>query len=275
MTPILSVVIPCYNMGQFVPDAIESVLSYPRQEDIEIIVVNDGSNDHGYTKSVLDKFTANNLRIIHQNNRGLGAARNNAIKAARGSFIIPLDADNKIRHDFITLGINILETKPEVGLVYGDLQQFGSFNQKVSVGSFDASKLIYKNYIDACVVLRKAAWESISGYDEEMPVMGYEDWDLNMRLFIKGWKFHYINKILFDYRVREDSMLVNSNKNKELLLKYIFSKPELEQASLLRKKIVGYHELDEKFEKFKSRKAIKTALIFERPLKRFAQIFKK
>ena len=275
MNPKLSIVIPCYNMGDYVKEALASVLNYPKQDELEIIVVNDGSNDNGHTKAILDAYSNDNVRIIHQENQGLGAARNNGITAANAPYIIPLDADNKLRHGYISKGISILDKDPNIGVVYSDNKQFGLSNQDVTVGDFDAAKLLKKNYIDACLVLRKSAWQSVNGYDQMMPVMGYEDWDLNMRLFFKGWQFKYINEILYDYRVRENSMLVTSNENKSLLLDYMFSKPELQQAKLLRDKIIGYDTYKTELTNLKKRKVISAALKIEKPLKSMFKRFKK
>nr|WP_321228533.1 glycosyltransferase family A protein [uncultured Psychroserpens sp.] len=275
MNPKLSIVIPCYNMGDFVKEALASVLDYPNQDVIEIIVVNDGSNDNNHTKNILDSYKNPNIIIIHQENQGLGAARNNGIKVAQASYVIPLDADNKLRHLYIDKGILLLDANPEIGVVYGNNKQFGLSNVEVVVGKFDVSKLIKKNYIDACIILRKSAWESVQGYDQKMPIMGYEDWDLNMRLFFKGWQFKYIDEICFDYRVRDNSMLVTSNKNKELLINYMFSKPELEQAQLLREKILGYYEYKAELINFKKRKMIRTAIKLEKPIKLISKRFKK
>jgi glycosyltransferase involved in cell wall biosynthesis len=275
MNPKISIVIPCYNMGDFVKEALASVLDFPDQDAIEIIVVNDGSNDNDYTKNILDSYKNSNITIIHQDNQGLGSARNNGINVAKTPYVIPLDADNKLRHDYITRGISILDVFDKVGLVYGNNKQFGLYDQEVIVGDFDASRLLHKNYIDACVVLRKSAWESVNGYDEHMPIMGYEDWDLNMRLFFKGWQFKYINEVLYDYRVRENSMLVASNKNKTLLLEYMFSKPELQQAKLLRDKVVGFYELETQLDNLKKRKVISAALKIEKPIKSISKFFKK
>jgi glycosyltransferase involved in cell wall biosynthesis len=275
MNKKLSIVIPCYNMGDFVKEALASVLDFPNQDAIEIIVVNDGSNDSDHTKNILDSYKNSNIRIINQDNQGLGAARNNGIKLSQAPYVIPLDADNKLRHGYITKGISILDKYPDVGVVYSNNKQFGLYNQQVVVGDFDAAKLIKSNYIDACVVLRKSAWESVNGYDQQMPVMGYEDWDLNMRLFFKGWQFKYINEVLYDYRVRENSMLVTSNKNKALLLDYMFSKPELLQAKLLRDKVVGFYDLKTQLSNLKKRKVINAALKLEKPLKLISKRFKK
>lgn len=275
INPKLSIIIPCYNMGDFVVEALDSVLNFPSQDTIEIIIVNDGSNDNNHTKNILNSYKNSNITIIHQDNQGLGAARNNGIKVAQAPYIISLDADNKLRHGYITKGISILDKHPEIGVVYSDNKQFGLHDQKVIVGDFDAAKLLNKNYIDACLVLRKSAWQSVNGYDQKMPVMGYEDWDLNMRLFFKGWQFKYINEVLYDYRVRENSMLVTSNKNKALLLEYMFSKPELQQAKLLREKVIGFYNLETKLDNLKKRKIISAALKIEKPIKSISKHFKK
>lgn len=275
MNPKVSVIIPCFNMGDYVNEAILSALNYPDQAMIEIIVVNDGSNDNGYTKNVLNAYLdIPNVTIINQENSGLGAARNNGIKAAKAEYIIPLDADNKLRESYITKGVNILDQFPDVAIVYGDNRQFGLNNRDVIVGEFDIAKLLAKNYIDACVVLRKSSWEAINGYDEQMPVMGYEDWDLNLRVFFKGWEFYYINEIVFDYRVRENSMLINSNNNKQLLLDYMFNKPELLQAKSLRENVIGHFNNEEELRRLKKRKIISFALKVEKIVKSIMALFR-
>lgn len=266
--PKISVIIPCYNMGDYVVEAINSVFAYPKQDEIEIIVINDGSDDNGYTKSVLDTFTQSNVRVIHQENTGLGNARNLGIKASNAPYVLLLDADNKIRNNYIGYGISILDSHPDIAAVYGDLYRFGVEKGEVRVGDFDSSKLINKNYIDACLVMRKSAWASVNGYDEHMPVMGYEDWDLNLRLFFKGWAFKYINEVCYDYRVRDNSMILNSNQNRDVLLKYMFSKPELKQAALLREKLLECDSCKKELESIKNRKLMRIALKVEKLIKK-------
>lgn len=266
--PKISVIIPCYNMGNFVQEAIDSVIEF---EGIEIIIINDGSDDDGYTKLILDSIDNKNITVLHQENKGLGNARNTGVSIAKSPYLAILDSDNKLRHDYLKLGISILETYPEIAVVYGDNRQFGLNNRDVVVGDFDITRLLKKNYIDACVILRKEAWESIGGYDEKMPIMGYEDWDLNLRLFFNGWEFRYVNRILYDYRVRENSMLINSNKNRDVLNSYIFSKPDLYQASLLRGLIISNIdlknskiELERKLKNILNSRMVKIAIKFSK-----------
>ncbi|TPV33864.1 glycosyltransferase family 2 protein [Paucihalobacter ruber] len=269
----ISIVIPCYNMGNFIEEAVNSVLAFPNQEDIEIIIVNDGSNDNGYTQGVLAGFNYPNCTIIHQENKGLGYARNTGIKNARAPFVLLLDADNKLRTDYIFKGLEIIESNEKVAVVYSDLNRFGIENGLVKVGSFDISRMLVKNYIDACVILRKSAWESVGGYDELMPVMGYEDWDLYIRLFFKGWEFYYLPIVGFDYRVREQSMLINSNQNRSLIISYMFSKEDMKQISNLRMALVDGLEHRDAYNRIQKRTVIKWALKLESVLKNNKLIF--
>lgn len=267
LKPRLSIIIPCYNMGNYVKDAVISVLEYSNQTDIEIIIVNDGSDDNGYTKNVLDGFNESNIKIIHQSNKGLSTARNIGIKKANSNYVLLLDADNKIRKDYISIGIEELDNNKNAAMVYGDLKKIGTKNLEITVGEFDITKVLVKNYIDACVVLRKSAWESVNGYDEKM-LNGYEDWDFLMRLYAKDWRFKYVNKVLFDYRVRENSMLANSNKIREHLVNYIFSKPEYNQLTKVRTMLLNYKEATTELNALKNRRFMRYALKFENVLKR-------
>lgn len=221
----VSVVIPCYNQGEFILEAISSVESC--QESIyEIIIVNDGSTEP-LTKKVLQYLKDNGYLVIDQSNQGLAKARNKGISKARGRYILPLDSDNKIRPEYITKSIEILDKYPEVGVVYGDVQLFDQRKDILPVPDFDINKLAMGNYIDACAVLRKELWIDCGGYDDKIPdKLGYEDWDLWLGAAAKGWQFHHIPEVMFDYRVREDSMVsvCRIPENHEKLVRYISTK---------------------------------------------------
>ncbi|MGL5195420.1 MAG: glycosyltransferase family A protein, partial [Chroococcales cyanobacterium] len=116
----VSVIIPCYNQGEFVLEAIASVESC--QDPVyEILIVNDGSTSP-VTQKVLTYLEKKGYQVIHQSNQGLAAARNTGIKKAQGRYILPLDADNKIKPDYITEAVAILDEHPEVGVVYGNAE---------------------------------------------------------------------------------------------------------------------------------------------------------
>ena len=262
----VSVIIPCYNMGDYIEDAVTSVNDLPNSNEIEIIIINDGSDDNDYTKSVIEDLKQDNIKTFHQPNKGLSYTRNFGIEQTNCEFVILLDADNKLSVPYVEEGLSYLKANPGVGIIYGDLIQFGNVDFKSKPGEFDIVKLLVKNYIDACVLLRKTAWKSINGYDEVMKI-GYEDWDLNLRLFFKGWEFKYLKKVCFYYRVKEMSMLTEANKNREEIVNYVFSKPQLKHANKLRNIVNNHNEFKDSLYSIQNRKLIKLALKIERLLK--------
>lgn len=221
--PTLSVVVTCYNLGAFLEEALDSV---PQRPDVEVIVVDDGSTDPA-TREVLARLDRSRFKVIEQANLGLAKARNNGIKAALGRYILPLDADNRLHPVFLHRAIAVLDHDPEVGVVYGDAEYFGDREGRWVVGPYDFKRLLRSNYIDACACIRRTAWERAGGYDERMPHMGWEDWDMWLRLSALGVRFHYEAEVFFDYRVRPGSMIQDTRTKEAELKAYIFDKPAL------------------------------------------------
>jgi glycosyltransferase involved in cell wall biosynthesis len=204
----VSVVIPCFNHGEFLPEAVASAANL-RECDIELVVVDDGSTDER-TRMEMDRLAVTDgIRVIRQGNKGLAAARNAGIQASRGEYILPLDADNRLRPG-IEQGIRILESNPQVGVVYGDAEYFGASKGRSIVGRFEVGRLLFQNYIDACALYRRAVWEQNGGYDGTMPVQGFEDWDFWLGALERGWQFAYVPEVLFDYRQAAGSMITRT-----------------------------------------------------------------
>ena len=223
MSPKISIIMPCYNHGQYIREAIQSVELCNDKGLYEIIILNDGSTDK-YTIDVLQALANEGYHVVNQHNQGLGAARNNAIKKAVGEYILPLDSDNKISPDYIYESIKILDAQQHIAMVYSDAEYFGEKTGRNNVGEFNLQKLMIGNYIDACAVYRKSVWESLNGYDENMPVMGMEDWDLWLRMVLNGYKFYYIPQVLFYYRVLGNSMLSSIKSNDAVVLENYMQK---------------------------------------------------
>ena len=203
--PLFSIIVPCYNDGKYLREAIESVEECD-ENLYEAIIVNDGSTD-AETLKVLSKLEAKNYHVIHQANKGLGAARNAGINCAKGEFILPLDSDNKVRPKYLTLSLEILKRDAEIGVVYGNAQFFGEKEGIWQVPKFEIERFLVGNFIDACAVFRREVWEQIGGFDEKMPQQGWEDWDFWVSAAEKNWSFEHLNEVVFDYRVRNDSMI--------------------------------------------------------------------
>ncbi len=204
----LSVIIPCFNHGEFLAETVASVTSIGR-DDIELVVVDDGSTDKR-TSEQMDKLEAQGIRVVRQVNKGLAAARNAAVLTSHGDYIFPLDADDRIRSGWIEGGIQILESNPNVGVVYGDAQCFGTRTDIWKTGPFDLDRLLDMNYIHASALYRRSVWEQNGGYDGTMPVQGFEDWDFWLGALEHGWQFAYVPEILFDYRKADGSMITRT-----------------------------------------------------------------
>lgn len=220
---ILSVVVPCYNHGKYIKECIDSILIIGLT-NIEIIVINDGSTDNGFTKSVLDTLSSPFLKVFHQQNQGLARTRNNAIEMSKGKYILPLDADNYIDKDFLTNGIKLLEENTDIDIAFPDrILVFENNKTKIlKTGDFDILELAYKNNIDACAIYRKSVWTSVNGYSEDMPVMGYEDWDFWLKCTDLKFKFHYLKDNYFFYRVLGNSMIKSAILKRDLVTDYLF-----------------------------------------------------
>lgn len=234
MDCILSVVIPCYNAGDLLIEALESVIGYPKPDCYEIIIVNDGSTD-AHTIEVLRELQESGILVINQINKGPGAARNTGVKQAKGRYILFLDSDNKIRHDYITKGIALLDLDEHVGVVHGKAHFFGEDTKPRFIpAEFDLYKIFSFNYIDMCAVIRKSMWVELGGFDEERVLIGHEDWDFWIRVALAGWKFHFVDEILFDYRQSATSLVQSAviPESHRLMMQYLYGKHLLEFAKL-------------------------------------------
>lgn len=214
----ISVVIPCFNHGQFLPEAIASV----ERSGAEIIVVDDGSTDQR-TSNETNALAARGIHVIRQENKGLSAARNTGIRASTGRYIFPLDADDRALPDSIERAISILDGNEKTGVVYGDTQLFGASTDRWVAKPFDLRRLLQNNCIACSALFRRAVWEQTGGYDENMK-QGFEDWEFWINAYEHGWEFAYIPEPLFQYRQRENSMLANARKVESSVAKYIAAK---------------------------------------------------
>lgn len=220
----ISIVIPCYNHGQYIDDTLDSIAQIKDKDIFEVIIVNDGSTD-AYTNEHLQDLSKD-YNVIVQKNKGLSGARNTGISHAKGDIILPLDADNRVKPEYLYTAIDILDRYPEVDIVYSDATYFGEQSGTFKSYPFNLQRLMLGNYIDACGIFRKAVWEKTGGYDEQMR-NGHEDWEFWLNAAFNGAKFHYVSKELFEYRVLHNSMVrvLNRDKTKvNAIIEYIKDK---------------------------------------------------
>jgi glycosyltransferase involved in cell wall biosynthesis/SAM-dependent methyltransferase len=217
--PVVSVVIPCYQQAVYLPEAVDSVVAQTFAA-WEIIVVNDGSPDNtsDTARALIAKYPGRHIRLVEQANSGLPAARNAGIRASRGRYILPLDADDKLAPAMLEKLVAVLEAQPKVGFAYPHIRHFGALQTEYPLPDFDRETLIARDNI-ACVssLFRKTAWEQAGGYNETMRE-GYEDWDFWISCVEQGWEGHCVHEPLFLYRKHANSMLTDANRKREKLI---------------------------------------------------------
>lgn len=220
----ISIIIPCYNDAEYIEQSVNSALDQD-YENIEIIVVDDGSNER--TKSILNSLKPRISKLITQENKGAGAARNTGVSEARGEYILVLDSDDYFDSTFCSKAWEILDTQDEVKLVTCYAKRFK--DDKI----FDIIKpkpgglrefLMY-NHSLGNALFRKKDFEISGGYDEEMD-NGFEDWEFFIRLLKEGGRSAVILEPLFHYRQKKESNSTRANKIKYDLLRYIYLKHE-------------------------------------------------
>jgi glycosyltransferase involved in cell wall biosynthesis len=229
----VSIVIPCYNHGAMLREALASVEQARNANVVEVIIVDDGSSEAETTR-ILNEVAEAGHCVVSQSNRGVGAARNAGIRLAKGEFILPLDSDNHLRDVYLNEGVSLLKNNPSIGVIYADAEYFGEKSGRWHVPEFNLLSLIRTNFIDTCALYRKRLWEKVGGYDEQMPVFGWEDWDFWLRLANHGGRFVHLPKIGFDYRVRRDSLVAKAQQHAAEIANYIFGKPEMACYKLVR-----------------------------------------
>jgi GT2 family glycosyltransferase len=200
----LSIVIPTYNDAHWVVDAIASAWHCAEGRH-EVLVLDDGTSDPECLR-ILDRLRTAGQPVIRQDNRGLPSARNTLIERARGRFILPLDADNRLNRAFVRRALEVLQTDPQVGVVYGDRQLFGAQRERIVVPEFDLRRMVSHNYIDACAMFRRDLWRDVGGYDPRLR-LGSEDCEFWLNAGKRGWTFRHLPMIGLEYRVRPDSLV--------------------------------------------------------------------
>lgn len=216
----VSVIIPCYNSGSTLLRAVESIQDQTIK-NIEIIIVNDGSDD-SHTLKVLRNISTQ-VKIITQKNMGLSFARNTGIREANGKYILPLDSDDYLLSNFVEKALRKIKEENTITCVYSDINMFGE-REGILERNYNYFIQLFTNQLPYCLLYEKKIWSEIGGYDENMK-LGYEDWEFNIRLGKNGYYPTRISEALFNYHLSNTGMLVSqSDKNYISILRDIRKK---------------------------------------------------
>ena len=216
--PIVSVVIPCYNYGEYLEEAIDSALEQTLQ-DSEVIVVDDGSTDP-LTVEVLAKLDRPRTQVIRQANTGLPGARNTGIETAKGRYICCLDADDTLEGTYLEKTVTLLESRPDIGFAYSWVRRFGAVEGVWEPEDFNLKNLLHYNHVSVSAMFRRQAWEAVGGYWDDMQP-GYEDWEFWIRLGAEGYPGKLIPEPLLNHRRHERSMIDDAVEQHETLVRRI------------------------------------------------------
>ncbi len=194
--PEVSIVIPCYNHGAYIQEALNSVLEQTFKH-YEIIIVDDGSSFE--TKSILQQIRHPLVRIIYQKNAGPSAARNRGARECKGRYILFLDADDKIDFGYLAECYSILEANQEIGIVYCKAEFFGKKKGMWNLPPYSLDEMLKNNIIFISALFRRELFENVGGFDESL-VVGYEDYDFWLSIIETGCAVYQIDKVMFYYR---------------------------------------------------------------------------
>jgi glycosyltransferase involved in cell wall biosynthesis len=203
----VSIIIPTYNHGRYLAEAIHSVIAQT-YHDFEIIVVDDGSTDE--TPQVIGSF-GESVRAIRQDNKGLSGARNTGILAARGEFVGLLDADDRWTPNLLARMLPVLESDKTVGAVYCGWRYIGERGQllpRININTVrpdqTLAKMSFSNFlVPSGVVIRRSCFDRLGLFDTG--VGACEDWDMWLRI-LSQYRMVGVPNALVEYRVHGENM---------------------------------------------------------------------
>jgi GT2 family glycosyltransferase len=211
--PLISIIIPAYNVSNYIGEALRSIFIQDF-ESYEVIVVNDGSSDTPELEKVLEPYRGK-IHYIYQENRGISAARNAALRVARGELVALLDADDVWLEGKLSEQVEFMK-QAQFDLVYADALLIGDvpwpkgttfMDRSPSEGPVTLNSLLglRVTVVVSTVIMRKDLVQQVGGFDEEDRNIT-EDFDLWLRLARSGARMGYQRKILAEYRYRSDSI---------------------------------------------------------------------
>lgn len=249
--PLISIIIPCFNAGLLLGRSLNSVINQTWKNK-EIILVDDGSTDK-ITLEIIESYrNYPEIKIIKQKNNGLPNARNKGGRIAKGEYLYFLDSDDWIESNTLQNMYYFLKNNNEASYIFSDIVLEGEVN-KIIKKEYNFFEQLFLNQIPYSIFIRKNLWYEYGGYDENM-ILGYEDWEFNIRLGAFERFGKRLAKPLLHYNVSSTGMLLSkTSKNHSKIWKYIISK---------NKKLFGFKSIFLLWHKWRVKKSNYPLIIF-------------
>ncbi|VAX42849.1 hypothetical protein MNBD_PLANCTO03-221 [hydrothermal vent metagenome] len=210
--PRATIIIPCYNHGRFIAEAVESALAQT-EAIVRVVVIDDGSDD-GSTPAacdaLLDRFEPDRVEVIHQPNTGLPGARNRGAAEARTAYLAFLDADDTIAPSFVATLAAAIEAAddPKVSHAYCQETLTDRAHGTWRVPEWDPELLLITNLHPVTCLVKREVFERVGGFDATM-TQGYEDWECWVRLSAHGYRGVRVAEPLFFWRRHSQETMIH------------------------------------------------------------------
>ena len=207
MTDTISVIIPTYNYGRFLIEALNSTLCQTVKPE-EIIVVDDGSTDD--TETIVRRF-GKQVTYVKQENSGVSVARNRGAAESKGEFLAFVDSDDILDPNLIAKQIKKFHEDPEIGLVHCGMREFDSETGRTLRLHLEGGEegiadnlLLWEGlvYVHGIMVTREA-FDRVGGFDEKIKVASSEDWDFCYRV-ARRFRVGFVAEPLYNYRIHPE-----------------------------------------------------------------------
>lgn len=217
--PLVSVITPVFNGAAWLEEALDSALAQSFYS-LEVIVVNDGSTDDSLAIARAMARNDDRIRIIDQASAGLPAARNLALKMARGAYLALLDADDAWLPNHLQLAMQAFENDPDLGLVHANIQQVDTEGALIGIpirtwrenmDAFEALALRHEHVCCPTAVFSRLALDTVGGFDLRFTGLGCEDRDLWLRIAAR-FRIRYMDQVTARYRIHPHSMSADNGR---------------------------------------------------------------
>jgi len=219
----LSIVIPYYNMGEFIEDTLASLenISY---KNYEILLINDGSSEQKSINKIEDLEKKYNITIYHKPNEGLSLTRNFGAEKSTGEFLAFLDADDTVSTQYYKRAIDVLSQYDNVGFIGCWAQYFGESSDIWPTFNPEPPYLLLHNMINSSALVYKRNDFLRFGKNDPKLIYGMEDYDSLISMVKNGARGLAFPELWWQYRIRKNSMAQSFTKNKELYLYKIINR---------------------------------------------------